>query len=278
MARETLPVALDLMFGHEGGYSNVKTDSGGPTKYGITRKTLAAHRGLKSVTPEQVKAMTLAEATVIYERSFWSQSGGDLLPAGLDYAAFDFGVNSGPTTALKRLQVVLAAAKVYMGKIDGHIGEQTVAGVDAFPGGVRMLIIAYCDERMRYLKSLGGKQGFSVNGRGWTIRVTGKDPLKKWKDQPGVVGNALRLTRPSGVAPVKVEAPVEGTAKADTKNTGLPEILKKPEAWGPLGGLLSAGGAIAAGSGPLQWALAVALVAGVAVGIWYFVRRVRSEA
>ena len=45
MARETLSKALELMFGHEGGYSNVATDSGGPTKYGITHKTLAAHRG-----------------------------------------------------------------------------------------------------------------------------------------------------------------------------------------------------------------------------------------
>ncbi|PYG54361.1 hypothetical protein N434_04622 [Rhizobium sp. UGM030330-04] len=30
MARETLSVALDLMFGHEGGYVNAKTDRGGP--------------------------------------------------------------------------------------------------------------------------------------------------------------------------------------------------------------------------------------------------------
>lgn len=278
MARETLPVALDLMFGHEGGYSNSKTDSGGPTKYGVTHKTLAAHRGVKSVSAADVKAMTLAEATAIYQRSYWSQSGGDLLPAGLDYAAFDFGVNSGPTRAVKSLQAVLAANAGYKGKIDGHLGEQSLAAVAAYPGGVRMLIIAYCEERMRFLRSLGGAQGFGPNGRGWTIRVTGKDPLKKWKDQPGVVGNALRLTRPAGVAPVKVDAPAEATAQADTKNTGLPEILKKPEAWGPLGGLLSAGGAIAAGSGPLQWALAIALVAGVAVGIWCFVRRVRSEA
>ncbi|MCD7109696.1 glycoside hydrolase family 108 protein [Rhizobium sp. DKSPLA3] len=278
MARETLSVALDLMFGHEGGYSNAKTDSGGPTKYGITHKTLAAHRGLKSVTAAQVKAMTLAEAIAIYQKSYWTQSGGDLLPAGLDYAAFDFGVNSGPVTAIKKLQDVLAAANVYKGKIDGHIGEQTLAAVDAYPGGVRMLIIAYCDERMKYLRSLGGATGFGPNGRGWTIRVTGKDPLKKWKDQPGVVGNALRLTATKGPAPIAVEAPAEASAKADTKSTGLPEILKKPEAWGPLGGLLSAGGAIAAGSGPLQWALAIALVAGVLVGVWYFVRRVRSEA
>ncbi|WP_262515620.1 glycoside hydrolase family 108 protein [Agrobacterium tumefaciens] len=107
MARETLPVALDLMFGHEGGYVNAKTDRGGPTKYGITHKTLAAHRGVASVTAEQVKAMTREEATEIYRRSYWVQSGGDLLPKGLDYAAFDFGVNSGPATAVRRLQRVL---------------------------------------------------------------------------------------------------------------------------------------------------------------------------
>ncbi len=30
MARDTLPVALGLTFGDEGGYSNVKTGRGGP--------------------------------------------------------------------------------------------------------------------------------------------------------------------------------------------------------------------------------------------------------
>lgn len=277
MARETLPVALDLMFGHEGGYSNSKTDSGGPTKYGITHKTLAAHRGVKSVTAEQVKALTLTEATEIYQRSYWAQAGGDILPAGLDYAAFDFGVNSGPARAIKSLQSVLAAKAGYAGKIDGHIGEQTLAAIAAFPGGVRMLIIDYCEERMRFLRGLGGKTGFGPNGRGWTIRVTGKDPLKKWKDQPGVVGNALRLTKANGPAPTKVNAPEEASAKADSRSTSLPEIISKPEAWGPLGGLLSAAGALTAGSGPVQIALAVALVAGVGVGLWYFIKRIRAD-
>ncbi|MDH2091835.1 hypothetical protein N5K21_24185 [Rhizobium pusense] len=62
---------------------------GGPTKFGITHKTLAAHRGVASVTAEQVKAMTREETEEIYRRSYWTQSGGDLLPKGLDYAAFD---------------------------------------------------------------------------------------------------------------------------------------------------------------------------------------------
>ncbi|WP_234889504.1 glycosyl hydrolase 108 family protein [Sinorhizobium meliloti] len=92
MARETLPVALELVFGDEGGYSNVKEDrGGGPTKYGVTHRTLAAHRGGKSVTADQVKGMSREEAVDIYQRLFWPQCGGDLLPPGLDYAVFDFG-------------------------------------------------------------------------------------------------------------------------------------------------------------------------------------------
>ena len=222
MAWETLPVALKLMFGSEGGYSNSKTDSGGPTKFGITHKTLAAHRGLASVTAAQVKALTLQEATEIYERSYWSQSGGDLLPVGLDYAAFDFGVNSHPTTAVKKLQKVLGIRQ------DGHAGEITARAAATYPGGVQKLIRDFCDERMVYLRSLGGPQGFGPNGRGWTIRVTGKDPKKEWKDQPGVVGNAIRIAgsarqspmvQTDSPAPVPVSAPPEAQAKADVKST-----------------------------------------------------------
>ncbi|XUY27839.1 glycoside hydrolase family 108 protein [Agrobacterium sp. rho-8.1] len=275
MARENLAVSLDLMFGHEGGYVNVKTDRGGPTKYGITHKTLAAARGVTSVTAAQVKAMTRDEAVEIYRRSYWTQAGGDLLPSGLDYAAFDFGVNSGPQTAVKKLQTVLQAKKVYAGIIDGHIGEQTIGGVQFYPGGVKALIVDYCEERMRYLRSLtNAKTGFPVNGRGWTIRVTGVDPLGKFKKQAGVVGNALKMA--NDVTPLPTIAPVEAEAKASVQDTGLAEVLKKPEAWGPLGGFLSAAGAIFAGAGPIQWALAILMIAGGIVGLVYFVQRIRS--
>ncbi len=271
MARETLPVALDLMFGHEGGYVNAKTDRGGPTKYGITHKTLAAHRGVASVTAEQVRAMTREEATEIYRRSYWVQSGGDLLPKGLDYAAFDFGVNSGPSTAVRRLQRVLGVRE------DGVVGEQTAAAAEAYLGGIAKLIYAYCDERMVYLRSLtNAKTGFPVNGRGWTIRVTGKDPKRQWADQLGVVGNAVRLATLGQSMVKEVKVPEEGQAKADVRDTGIVEVIKKPEAWGPIGVLLSATGAIFAGSGPVQWALAALMLGGGVVGLVYLVKRVRA--
>lgn len=273
MARETLPVALKLMFGHEGGYVNVSSDRGGPTKYGIAHKTLAAHRGKASVTAAQVKAMSIEEATDIYQRSFWPQSGGDMLPPGLDYAAFDFGVNSGPGRAVKVLQDVVGV------RVDGHMGEVTLKAVRSYPGGAATLISAYCDARMRYLRGLtNAKTGFPKNGRGWTIRVTGKDPKGEWKDQLGVVGNALKLAADaSGQTVEPVDAPPDAQAKADSRDTGLSEIIKKPEAWGPLTSVLTGFGSLAAGSGPVQWALALAMLAGVGVGVWFFVRRIREQ-
>jgi lysozyme family protein len=131
---------------------------------------------------------------------------------------------------------------------------------------------------MQYLRSLTNpKTGFPVNGRGWTIRITGKDPKGQWAPQLGVVGNALRLAADaSGQSVEKPQTPPEASAKADSRDTGLGHVLTKPEAWGPLGGLLSAGAAFAAGSGPVQWAFAIAMIAAVGVGLWYFVRRVRE--
>lgn len=268
MARETLPTALALMFGHEGGYVDAKTDRGGPTKYGITHKTLAAHRGVPTVTAAQVKALTLKEAEEIYRRSYWTQSGGDLLPAGLDYAAFDFGVNSGPARAVKSLQKVVGVAQ------DGIVGGQTLAAVDRYPGGVQALIKAYCDERMRFLRSLGGAQGFSANGRGWTRRVTGKDPAGKLKDELGVVGHALNMAK-GAVTPSVIPSPVGG-GKANPADRSVTDIVKQEPSL--VVSLLSALGAFAAGAGPVQWALAAAVVAGIGYGLYRLVQRERSNA
>jgi len=218
--RDTLPAALKLMFGHEGGYSNRASDAGGPTKFGITHRTLAAHRGVKSVTAAQVKALTLAEAEAIYRKSYWTQSGGDALPVGLDYAAFDFGVNSGPSRAVKVLQGVVGVAQ------DGKIGPATLAAVGRYPGGVVKLIRDYCAARMAYLRGLTSpKTGFPVNGRGWTIRVTGVDPEGEYASQPGVVGHAVQMAmeaRPARPAPKPV--PVIDTLPPQPARSGPPTM------------------------------------------------------
>ena len=218
--RDTLPAALKLMFGSEGGYSNRASDAGGPTRWGVTHKTLAAHRGVKSVTAAQVKAMTLAEAEAIYRKSYWTQSGGDVLPVGLDYAAFDFGVNSGPSRAVKVLQGVVGVAQ------DGKIGPATLAAVGRYPGGVVKLIRDYCAARMDYLRGLTSpKTGFPVNGRGWTIRVTGVDPKGEYASQPGVVGHAVQMAMEAQPdRPASKPVPVVDTLPPQPDRNGPPTM------------------------------------------------------
>lgn len=104
-------------------------------------------------------------------------------------------MNSGPGQAAnKALQKVLGIAQ------DGQIGPNTLGAVRRYAEskGVQTLIKAVCDARMQFLKSLGGSRGFSANGRGWTIRVTGKDPKGQYKPQPGVIGNALAMASHGG--------------------------------------------------------------------------------
>ena len=283
--RDNLDDSLELMFGHEGGYVNVRTDKGGPTKYGVTHKTLASHLGLSAVSTARVRSMTLQEAEEIYRKSYWLQSGGDQLPSGLDYAVFDAGVNSGPPRAVKILQQVLAKAGLYTGAIDGWIGEGTMAAVRKYPGGVPALIRAYCDARMRFLENIKGPTGFSANGRGWTIRVTGVDPRGEWAPVPGVVGHALAMAakQPAAkvYAPKEMEALVshEGSAKAEpTVNPWT-----KPDVLLPIAGAgATAAGGVATAAAPtvmasnyLQIAISIGIVALVLVGAYYAYTRIK---
>lgn len=54
-------------------------------------------------------------------------------------------------------------------------------------------------------------------------------------------------------------------------------VLKHPEALGTMGSVASGLVAIASGNGPVQYALAIVMIACAAVCLWYFVRRVRNE-
>lgn len=275
MADKTLPAALALMFGHEGGYSNLKTDKGGPTKYGITLATLSAHRG-KQCTAEDVKRLTIAEAEAIYRKSYWLQSGGDVLPVGLDYCNFDTGVNSGPGRANRILQEVVGVTP------DGIIGGKTLAAIAKYSGGIEKLILDYCDARMKYLRSLTNKKtGFPVNGRGWTIRVTGKDPKGQYKAAPGVVGNARALALGKMPATAKT---VETVAQANPVDMGVGKTADgKAGAFAGVGVLGTACTEAANQIAPytetlavLRWLFIGLTVIGVAGGLYATIRRIQK--
>lgn len=153
--------ALPLILKHEGGFVNHPRDPGGATNKGITLATFRRY-----VKPggsvEDLKRLTTAQAGTVYRRQYWDAVHGAELPDGVDYAVFDFAVNSGTSRAAKYLQAVVGAVQ------DGKIGPNTLKAVRA--KDPEDVINALCDMRLAFLKRLSTWGTF---GRGWSSRVAG---------------------------------------------------------------------------------------------------------
>lgn len=157
--------ALAFVLKHEGGFVSHPKDPGGATNMGITLDTLAAWRKRK-VTPDDVRGLTRAEAAAIYRARYWDAVGGDGLPSGVDYAMFDFAVNSGPSRAIKFLQRAVNANMHFDIAVDGKMGSYTIGAVKFV--APEALIPTLCAFRLEWLRTLDTWQHF---GRGWERRV-----------------------------------------------------------------------------------------------------------
>ncbi|MGD9866716.1 MAG: glycoside hydrolase family 108 protein [Hyphomicrobiales bacterium] len=159
--QDTFPDALKLVLAHEGGYVDHPLDPGGATNRGITIGTLRQWRG-KPVTKSDVKNITFDEVAAIYRARYWDALSCDDLPRGLDYAVFDYGVNSGISRAARVLQALVGVTQ------DGIIGGMTLKAVSRCSSVT--LINRLCDQRLSFLQRLRTWNAF---GRGWTNRVRG---------------------------------------------------------------------------------------------------------
>jgi lysozyme family protein len=153
--------SLSLVLKHEGGYVDHPKDPGGATNKGITIATFRRYVK-RDGTKDDLRRISDADVAKIYRKHYWDAVRGDDLPDGLDYAVFDFAVNSGTGRAPKYLQRVLGVAQ------DGVIGPATLKA--AHDANVPFAIDRLCDDRMAFLRSL---KTFSTFGRGWTSRVSG---------------------------------------------------------------------------------------------------------
>lgn len=226
--RSTFDDALPLVLVHEGGYVNHPRDPGGATNKGITWRTYAAWRRARDLEPQSVRFITDEEVSSIYKRQYWDAVRADDLPAGLDYAVFDFAVNSGPARAAKFLQRILGV------EADGHIGELTLAAANAHRD-VENVINQLCDNRLAWLRRLSH---FDTFGRGWTRRVT------------EVKAKAVAMVHSTFSAPVsapqattaaqgKAEGPQRATATASDVLTDPRGIAGLVGAGAPFAGVLS---------------------------------------
>lgn len=147
---------------YEGGYVDNPKDPGGATNQGVTQGVYDTYRSMVAHTGKQsVKLLTDIERDAIYKSLYWNRVHGDDLPAGLNLAVFDMGVNSGVARASRFLQNLVGA------QADGTIGAGTLLKVSQY-GDKLKLIDNYQAARLNYLQGL---DTFPTFGRGWSARV-----------------------------------------------------------------------------------------------------------
>ncbi len=244
MAKGTFLNVLPYVFEEEGGYVNHPADPGGHTNMGITLATLSAWMGTKASAAD-IRNLSQKTAADIYKKNYWDKIAGDVLPAGIDYAVFDFAINSGPARAAKALQKIAGTSQ------DGIIGDQTLSALNLRdPASV---INNLCDLRQNWLQTLSA---FKTFGKGWTARV------KRVRNRSLALANEAsgqsKKTKPNQLRETKIS---------------IPPILKKPETLAPLSGVLTGITAMASGNGPVQIAVAVILVVLTIAVLWHFLSR-----
>ena len=149
---------LDMLLEHEGGFVNHPKDPGGMTNLGVTRATYEQFLG-RAATEAEMRALTPKDVGPLYKSEYWDKARCDDLPSGLDWAVFDWGVNSGMGRPAKAVQRIVGATP------DGAIGPKTVKAI--FDFDAKDTVEKLYDARQRFYESL---KTFETFGRGWSRR------------------------------------------------------------------------------------------------------------
>src|SRR5262245_46005106 len=160
MAASSYHEVLARLLVHEGGNDDDPRDPGGRTSRGILQREWDVWRRSHPGLPADVWRAPQDQVAAIYRQNYWNALRCDDLPAGVDYAVFDYGVNSGIGRAAKVLQRLVATA------MDGEVGPETIAAAKRAKAAA--LIEAICDERLAFLQGL---RTWATFGRGWGRRV-----------------------------------------------------------------------------------------------------------
>lgn len=245
---------------HEGGYVNHPKDPGGATNKGVIQRTYDGYRDRMGKPRQSVRNITMAEVMDIYKSQYWDLINGDALPSGLDYAMYDFSINSGPSRAVKFLQEILGV------KVDGIMGNGTLGAIQR-RNDISGLIQELCLKRWNWMKRLST---FSTFGKGWTRRVMGDivEGVQAGKDH-GVIDRAVYLfegqsniAAPLMAAPGKAEDEDITAVAAFKEDLSMDSIAKVGTGIVP-GAIASA---TALPEGPLQWAAAaIGIIAALVV-------------
>lgn len=154
--KENYAQALKQVLKYEGGYVDHPKDPGGPTNKGVTQAVYDNWRESQNLSIQSVRAIADSEVAAIYKNLYWDRISGDLLPSGVDFAVFDFAVNSGVSRAAKTLQSVVGVTQ------DGVIGPATIQAAKTY------VAMSITNRRLAFMQSLSI---WSTFGKGWSARI-----------------------------------------------------------------------------------------------------------
>ena len=145
----TFEYSFARLIGNEGGYTDGAGDPGGETKFGISKR---------SYPDVDIKNLTVDQAKAIYLRDFWNPLGD--ADGAVKFQVFDFAVNSGVQTAIRKLQAAISVAD------DGHWGPLSAAKLATMNRSSVLMLLAA--ERLDFMRKLSN---WKVAGAGWAGRI-----------------------------------------------------------------------------------------------------------
>ena len=163
---ENFEQSFNLVIKSEGGFTNDQRDSGnhlpdgrqGCTMLGCTQVNWEAYVG-HQVTQDDMKKLTKDDVKPLYKKNYWDAVSGDLLPSGLDYAAFDFAINAGSSASRKMVQIAVGVNN------DGVFGPATLKAIQN--ADAKDVLARFTAAKIKFYQSLSN---FNVYGKGWLKR------------------------------------------------------------------------------------------------------------
>lgn len=209
---ENFDESLILVLVHEGGFANHPKDPGGTTNEGITQRVYSAYLALKGLKDKSVRFITDEQVREIYKEQYWDKIRGDDLPYGLDYALFDFAVNSGVSRAVKYIQSLVGVAT------DGILGKVTLQAILA-KNDIETLIIDLCLKRWNFVQRL---KTFKYFGKGWKRRIHGEVIGSQMTDH-GVIDYGIRMFKKDRSYELPRQSAAGKADEVDIDKTKTPE-------------------------------------------------------
>jgi len=158
--------ALRIVLLNEGiVFSNNEIDTGGPTKFGITKRTLSDYRGV-DCTMQDVQELKAEEAALIYNKLYWQPFDLDSLmnKQSIAVAIFDQAVNRGPAACIRSLERIFGLSP------SGKMTDTIKKNLDMYPE-LELVSTFLRDSMEQYILIVKKDARQLVFLLGWTRRI-----------------------------------------------------------------------------------------------------------